>query len=194
MAQLIGKRFESPDEVREFTEGTGRVELVDLNGHAVGRGTFEPGWRWSQNVKPIAGTGSCQVDHIGYVLEGRMALKMDDGTEREFGPGDTFHMPPGHDAWIVGDETCVLLDFGGLKGRKASQAGRADLCRRHHPVRPRGRRRRAFDRCDVARLHSTLQAGLWPRRSSASVRSCALASPAFRSTRSLRRNAWVQEL
>ena len=115
MAQLVGKRFESPDEVREF-RGKGFVELVDLNGHAVGRGTFEPGWRWSENVKPIAGTESCQVDHIGYMLKGRMALKMDDGTEREFGPGDTFHMPPGHDAWIVGDETCVLLDFGGLKG------------------------------------------------------------------------------
>ena len=115
MAQLIGKSFENPDEVREFA-GKGRVELVDLNGHAVGRGTFEPGWRWSDNVKPLAGTDSCQVDHIGYVLEGRMALQMDDGTEREFGPGDAFHMPPGHDAWIVGDETCVLLDFGGLKG------------------------------------------------------------------------------
>jgi quercetin dioxygenase-like cupin family protein len=110
MTALIGKRFESPDEVREFTEGTGRVELVDLNGNAVGRGTFEPGWRWSVNVKPIAGTDSCQVEH------GRMALRMDDGTEHEFGPGDAFHMPPGHDAWIVGDEPCVLLDFGGLKG------------------------------------------------------------------------------
>ena len=63
--------------LREF-EGKGRVELVDLNGHAVGRGTFEPGWRWSDNVKPVAGTDSCQVDHIGYVLEGRMALQMDD--------------------------------------------------------------------------------------------------------------------
>jgi hypothetical protein len=116
MTALIGKRFESPDEVREFTEGTGRVELVDLNGNAVGRGTFEPGWRWSVNVKPIAGTDSCQVEHIGYVQQGRMALRMDDGTEHEFGPGDAFHMPPGHDAWIVGDEPCVLLDFGGLKG------------------------------------------------------------------------------
>ena len=116
MAELVGKRFENADEVREFAGGKGRVELVDLNGHAVGLGTFEPGWRWSENVKPIAGTDSCQVEHIGYVLEGRMALKMDDGTEREFGAGDTFHMPPGHDAWIVGDERCVLLDFGGLKG------------------------------------------------------------------------------
>ena len=62
------------------------TRLVDLNGHAVGLGTFEPGWRWSENVKPISGTDSCQVEHIGYVLQGRMALKMDDGTEREFGP------------------------------------------------------------------------------------------------------------
>ena len=87
-----------------------------MNGHAIGLGTFEPGWRWSENVKPLASTDSCQVEHIGYVLQGRMALKMDDGKEHEFGPGDTFHMPPGHDAWIVGDEKCVLLDFGGLKG------------------------------------------------------------------------------
>ena len=116
MAELAGKRFESPDEVREFTDGKGRVDVVDLNGHAIGRGTFEPGWRWSENVKPIAGTDSCQVEHIGYVMQGRMALMMDDGTEREFGPGDIFHMPPGHDAWIVGEEACVILDFGGLKG------------------------------------------------------------------------------
>ena len=116
MAELVGKRFESPDEVREFTDGGGNVRLVDLNGHAVGLGRFEPGWRWSANVKPIVGTDSCQVEHIGYVMEGRMALRMDDGTEHEFGPGDAFHMPPGHDAWTVGDEACVLLDFGGLKG------------------------------------------------------------------------------
>ena len=87
-----------------------------FGGLTIGRATYEPGWRWSENVKPLAGTDSCQVDHIGYMLEGRMALRMDDGTEREFGPGDAFHMPPGHDAWIVGDERCVLVDFGGLKG------------------------------------------------------------------------------
>jgi hypothetical protein len=116
MDELVGKQFDNHDEVRQFTDGSGQVELVHLNGHAIGRGTFQPGWRWSQNVKPIAGTDSCQVEHIGYVLEGRMALKMDDGKELEFGPGDTFHMPPGHDAWIVGDQPCVLLDFGGLKG------------------------------------------------------------------------------
>jgi mannose-6-phosphate isomerase-like protein (cupin superfamily) len=116
MAILVGKRFENPDEVREFTDDKGRVALVELNGNAVGLGTFEPGWRWSENVKPIAGTDSCQVEHVGYVLSGRMTVRMDDGSEHEFGPGEAFDMPPGHDAWTVGDEPCVLLDFGGLKG------------------------------------------------------------------------------
>ena len=70
----------------------------------VGHGTFEPGWRWSEHVKPLSGTDSCQVEHIGYVLKGRMKVVMDGGEELEVGPGDVFHMPPGHDAWIVGDE------------------------------------------------------------------------------------------
>jgi quercetin dioxygenase-like cupin family protein len=121
VAGITGKGFDNSDEVREFLDGKGHLDLVDLNGHAVGRGTFEPGWRWSEHVKPMAGTDSCEVEHIGYVLEGRMAVRMDDGSEREFRSGETFHMPPGHDAWIVGDETCVLLDFGGLKGY--AQAG-----------------------------------------------------------------------
>lgn len=116
MAELTGKRFERADEVREFTDGTGRMEVVNLNGHAVGRSTFEPGWRWSTNVKPIAGTDSCQVEHIGYVVQGRFGLRMDDGTEREFSAGDTFHLPPGHDAWTLGDESCVLVDFGAIQG------------------------------------------------------------------------------
>lgn len=116
MPQLVGKTFVQPDEVREFTDNKGHVDVVDLNGNSIGLGTFEPGWRWSTNVKPLAGTDSCQVHHIGYILQGRMALRMDDGTEREFGAGDTFDMPPGHDAWTVGEEACVLLDFGGLQG------------------------------------------------------------------------------
>ncbi len=116
MATLASKRFENPDEVREFTDGKGRVELVELNGHVVGRSTYYPGWRWSEHVKPMTGSDSCQVEHFGYVMEGRMALRMDDGAEREFGPGDIFHMPAGHDAWIIGDQQCVLLDFSGLKG------------------------------------------------------------------------------
>jgi quercetin dioxygenase-like cupin family protein len=116
MAELQAKRFESPDEVRPFVGDQGKLELVQLGGSAVGRGTFEPGWRWSEHVKPLSGTDTCQVEHIGYVQQGQMKVVMDDGTELTVGPGDVFHMPPGHDAWIVGDEPCVLLDFGGLSG------------------------------------------------------------------------------
>ena len=115
MPALEAKTFESPDEVREF-QAHGRVELVNLDTGPVGKGTFEPGWKWSNDVKPLAGTDSCQVDHVGYVLSGRMKLVMDDGSEHEYKQGEAFHMPPGHDAWTVGDEACVLLDFGGLTG------------------------------------------------------------------------------
>jgi quercetin dioxygenase-like cupin family protein len=120
MASLQAKRFETPDEVRPFQAEKGKIDLVDLDGHAVGRGTFEPGWRWSEHVKPIVGTDSCQVEHIGYVLSGRMRVAMESGDEVEFGPGDVFHMPPGHDAWIVGAEACTLVDFGGLRGYATS--------------------------------------------------------------------------
>lgn len=113
---LEAKRFESPDEVRPFKDDTGQVQLVELSGNMIGRGTFNPGWRWSDHVKPLSGTDSCQVEHIGYVLEGRMKVVQDDGAELEVGPGDAFLRPPGHDAWIVGDVPCVLLDFGGLSG------------------------------------------------------------------------------
>lgn len=116
MSELQAKKFSSPDEVREFQDNKGRVDVVRLAGKTVGMGTFEPGWRWSEHVKPLTDTESCQVEHIGYVLRGRMKVAMDGGEEIEVGPGDVFHMPPGHDGWIVGDESCVLLDFGGLKG------------------------------------------------------------------------------
>jgi quercetin dioxygenase-like cupin family protein len=116
MGNLESKPFEAPDEVRPFQEGMGQVDLVQVGGNAIGRGTFQPGWRWSEHVKPIAGTDSCQVSHVGYVLEGRMTVRMDDGDEITVGPGDAFTMPAGHDAWTEGDEACVLLDFGGLQG------------------------------------------------------------------------------
>jgi quercetin dioxygenase-like cupin family protein len=116
MAKLQSKQFNAPDEVRPFAADMGQVELVQLDDNAVGLGTFQPGWRWSEHVKPLSGTDSCQVEHIGYVLRGRMNVAMDGGDELEVGPGDVFLMPPGHDAWIVGDEPCVLLDFGGLSG------------------------------------------------------------------------------
>jgi hypothetical protein len=115
MGGLEGKSFDEPDEVREF-QANGRVELVELESGSVGKGTFEPGWKWSNDVKPIAGTDSCQVPHVGYVLSGSMTVRMDDGDEHTYRPGEAFNMPPGHDAWTEGDEPCVLIDFGGLKG------------------------------------------------------------------------------
>jgi hypothetical protein len=111
MAGLEVKNFDSPDETRPF-EGKGHADVVNVAGQVIGRGTFEPGWRWSTNVKPIAGTASCQVAHLGYVMSGRMRVFMDDGSEGEAGPGDVVAIPPGHDAEVVGDEACVVLDFG----------------------------------------------------------------------------------
>src|SRR3954463_12720539 len=101
MAGMEVKRFDSPDETRPF-EGKGQAEVINVGGHVVGRATFEPGWRWSVNVKPIAGTDSCQVSHLGYIVSGRMRIWMDDGSEGEVGPGDVFALPPGHDAETVG--------------------------------------------------------------------------------------------
>ena len=111
--------FSDPNETRQFEKG--RFELYRVGPMTLGRATYEPGWRWSEHVAPSVGTASCQTEHVGLVLSGKAIAKMDDGTELEFGPGDAFHMPPGHDAWTVGDEACKLLDFGGLKGY--AQAG-----------------------------------------------------------------------
>ena len=111
-AVLMTKRFETPDEVRPFKDGMGKTEFVDIGGRMVGRGTFEPGWRWSEHVKPIAQTDSCEVLHLGYVLQGRMRIHMDNGEVIDLMPGDAFEIPPNHDAEVTGDEACVLLDFG----------------------------------------------------------------------------------
>ena len=114
MAPTEIKNFDSPDEVRPF-EGKGQVKVVTVAGQVVGRGTFEPGWRWSENVKPIAGTDSCEVSHLGYVLSGRMRVHMDDASEAEVGPGDVVAIPSGHDAEVVGEEPCEMVDFGELR-------------------------------------------------------------------------------
>jgi quercetin dioxygenase-like cupin family protein len=86
---------------------------VNVGEHPVMYGQMEPGWRWSEHVKPIANTDSCQATHLLYVISGRMEVSMEDGTEREIGPGDVAFISPGHDAWVVGDEPCVSVDFGG---------------------------------------------------------------------------------
>ncbi|MBT2381531.1 cupin [Streptomyces sp. CB00316] len=114
MSGLVRKSLDSPDETRPFEEHKGKLELVNSEAGAVGRATFEPGWQWSKHVKPIAGTDSCQAAHTGYLISGRMKIVMDDGESAEFGPGDFMICPPGHDAWIVGDETCVIIDWSGF--------------------------------------------------------------------------------
>jgi len=106
------KNLSSPDETRPFSKG--KLEIVTIGGTALGRATFEPGWKWSESVKPIAQTESCQAAHLGYVISGRMKIVMDDGTELEFGPGDAMSVPPGHDAWILGSEPCEVVDFVGF--------------------------------------------------------------------------------
>jgi hypothetical protein len=111
MATAVRKNFETPDETRQISDG--QVEIVSLGDVTGMRGTFNPGWMWSTSVKPIAGTDSCQVNHIGYQFSGRLGVRLDDGSEVEYGPGDAYNIPPGHDAWVIGDEPVVSVDFRG---------------------------------------------------------------------------------
>jgi len=106
------KSLNSPEEVRKFDKG--KVELVSVAGAAIGRATFEPGWKWSTCVKPIANTNSCQAAHFGYQVSGTLTTRMDDGTEKTSNAGDFLNIPPGHDAWVVGNEAVVVLDFQGM--------------------------------------------------------------------------------
>jgi hypothetical protein len=103
--------FARPDETREFPNG--RAEIVKIGGGEVGRLVFERGWRWSNDVKPIAGTESCEAPHFQYHVSGQLAIRMDDGTELVAGPGDTTSLPSGHDAWVVGEEAVVVVDWYG---------------------------------------------------------------------------------
>ena len=121
MARLQRKRFTDAADTRVFPRG--RVDVVELDDIVVGRMTYEPGWRWSVDVKPIAGTERCMYHHVGLVLQGRLRLELPDGTELEVGPGDVFEVPPGHDAWVVGDEPWVSVDFEAMRdyGRTAEQ-------------------------------------------------------------------------
>jgi quercetin dioxygenase-like cupin family protein len=112
-ATLIVKSLDRPEETRP-TADMGHIDLVTLGQTTVGRATFHPGWRWSQHVKPIAGTDLCQATHTGYVVSGRQAVRMSDGSQIELKPGDAFVIAPGHDAWVIGEEPCVTLDFSGV--------------------------------------------------------------------------------
>jgi hypothetical protein len=119
------KSLNMPEEVRKF--GKGKVELVSVAGATIGRATFEPGWKWSTCVKPIANTNSCQAAHFGYQVSGTMTTRKDDGTDTTTKAGDVLNIPPGHDAWVVGNEPAWVLDFQGMvdyaKQGKARSAG-----------------------------------------------------------------------
>lgn len=109
MAGIEKKSFDSPDETR--TPDKSKIDVVKLGDLTAGRATFQPGWKWSECIKPVVGGDSCQVRHIGAVLSGRLHIVHNDGSEGEAGPGEAYVIEPGHDAWVVGDEACVALEF-----------------------------------------------------------------------------------
>ena len=109
MPGVQSRDFESPDETR--TPDKTKVDIVRMGETTVGRLTFEPGWRWSECIKPVVGTESCQARHVGVVDSGRMAVRHDDGTEVEISAGEAYIIEPGHDAWVVGDERFVGFEF-----------------------------------------------------------------------------------
>ena len=111
MSSMEKKSLNQPDEKRPVENG--EVDLVRLGGVTFTRLTLQPGWQWSQSVKPIVKTHSCQVHHVGHVISGWMVVKLDNGEEAEYGPGDVYDIPPGHDAWIAGDEPYVGVDVSG---------------------------------------------------------------------------------
>ena len=113
MDSVILKRFDAPDELRTFEKGT--FALVHLGGMTIGKATYEPGWKWSTHVGPVAGTATCQVAHVGMVVSGRAAVAMDDGTIYELAPGDVFAIAPDHDSWVIGDEPYLSLHFLGAE-------------------------------------------------------------------------------
>src|SRR5438094_807175 len=109
MAGVEAKNLDSPDEVRKPDKT--EINVVHVGNTEVGRFTFQPGWRWSECIKPVVGTDSCQAEHIGYAVSGRMHVEHEDGTAVEIGAGDAYRIAPGHDAWVLGDETFVGLEF-----------------------------------------------------------------------------------
>jgi quercetin dioxygenase-like cupin family protein len=109
MAGVSSKSFDTPDETRTPDKTT--MEVLRLSGATVARITFQPGWRWSECIKPVAGTDSCQARHVGTIVAGRLRVVHNDGTEREVAPGDAYVIEPGHDAWVVGDDQVVGFEF-----------------------------------------------------------------------------------
>jgi hypothetical protein len=124
---FIVKNFDRPDARPELPKG--HAELIQIGEQPVIRGVLEPGWRWSNDWRPMMGTASCEIAHLGVVLSGRMHFEMDDGTGLDAGPDDVYSVPPGHDAWVLGDEPVVTIDFSppGEPGAAAAiEAGTAN--------------------------------------------------------------------
>ena len=111
MYEVILKRFETPDEIRNFERG--KFELVHIGGMTIGRASYQPGWKWSEHVGKASGARSCLVEHVGLVVSGRATAAMDDGRVIEMNAGDLFYIEPGHDSWVVGNEPYVSLHFMG---------------------------------------------------------------------------------
>lgn len=128
-AALNIKGAERVQETRTFEKG--KLELYEVEGRTLGRATFEPGWKWSTCVKPLAGTRTCESAHLGYQLSGTMKIAMDDGSEGEIRAGDFFSIPPGHDAWVVGDEKVVVVDFQGMADYAQKKEPKRESDRRH---------------------------------------------------------------
>jgi hypothetical protein len=103
--------FSAPSEIRRPERTT--VEVVKIGGGEIGRYTFAPGWRWSECIKPVVGTDSCAVEHVGYVISGRLHVEHNDGTTGELAPGSVYRIAPGHDAWVLDDEPVVVVEFQG---------------------------------------------------------------------------------
>jgi class 3 adenylate cyclase len=111
--RLQRRKFSETTDVRRFPHG--HIDIVQMDDHVVGRMTYEPGWRWSADIKPISGGEACQFHHLGFSVSGRLRVQLPDGTELETGPDEVFEFPPGHDAWVVGDEPWVGIDFEAMR-------------------------------------------------------------------------------
>ena len=122
MEKMQVKSLSTPEEVRTFDKG--KLEMVKVNGAMIGRAVFQPGWKWSESVKPIAKTKSCEAPHFQYHVSGTLKIVMDDGTEKECRAGDVSLLPPGHDAWVVGDAPVVVVDFQGMVDYAKKPSGR----------------------------------------------------------------------
>ena len=106
---VTSRDVERPDETMTFEHG--QIQVMKIGGSTLRRNTFEPGWRWSEHLKPIAKTDSCQMHHVGYLLSGRLHVVTEDGAETEIASGEAYEIQPGHDGWVVGDQAVTAIEF-----------------------------------------------------------------------------------